>query len=189
MASQGGSRCVQPGRRGGVYWGGYAEQAGILRVSVHLLSGSRRLGLSDRELLWTLHVLSYQMRPDQPPFPGHALIARQMGISERTSKRCADSLARQGLLLKIDRGHKPDGRYNSKGLDFTPLFTKVDQLAKAELLSERPVRFTHRRVRMKSEDQIEANAEMLNNQFRREWGRGFGDLPASANPGDTASPP
>lgn len=144
--------------RRGVFWGGYAEQAGILRVSPYLWLHYKDLGMNWKELLWVLNVLSFQHTPDEPPWPAHRLLAEQMGISEKSSQRYAAGLVSKGLLVKVDRGRKKDRTLNPRGLDFQPLFDRIDQAAREDLLAGQVKRYGKESKQLRTVEEIEVRA-------------------------------
>ena len=120
----------------GVYWGSYGEQTGILRISRVLLRGYRQLGMTDREFLWTLHVLSHQFKAHELPYPSHGQLAALLGFKDRKlSRRVAAGLVTKGLLTTQSRG-----TFATLAFDFSPLFIRVNELAQAEAMARQAER-------------------------------------------------
>lgn len=116
---------------------------GFLRVSRDFPKRYRELGLSTEEAMWILGVLVHQFHQDQPAFPSHKTLAGYAGSSEKTSQRYAKHIESLGLVKRLARGRKSNGTHRSYALDFTPLFSKIADLARTappvEETAESPV--------------------------------------------------
>jgi hypothetical protein len=86
-------------------WGD-ALNAGFQLVPDVLLKHQDRLGLTPVDLVVLLNVLMHWWFADQLPFPKTALIARRMGVGQRTVQRSLQRLEQRGLIERV-KGQKP----------------------------------------------------------------------------------
>ena len=86
-------------------WGD-ALSAGFQLVPDVLLKHQDRLGLTPVDLVVLLNVLMHWWFADQLPFPKTALIARRMGVGQRTVQRSLQRLEQRGLIERV-KGQKP----------------------------------------------------------------------------------
>lgn len=87
-------------------WGD-ALNAGFQLVPDVLLKHQSRLGLTPADLVVLLNVLMHWWFADQLPFPKTALIARRMGVAQRTVQRSLQRLEHHGLIERV-KGQKPN---------------------------------------------------------------------------------
>jgi predicted DNA-binding transcriptional regulator len=106
-------------------WGD-AVSLGFLAIPDALLINQANLKLTTTETMVLLNVLSYWWFAERKPFPRTSVIARRMGVSNRTVQRALEQLQKKGALIKAE---------NSRGAviyDPTPLVAMVQQFARRD---------------------------------------------------------
>jgi Helix-turn-helix domain len=97
-------------------WGD-ALNAGFQLVPDVLLKHQSRLGLSPVDLAVLLNVLMHWWFAEQLPFPETFLIARRMGVGQRTVQRSLQRLEQLGLIERVK------GARTSEATKFDPSCT------------------------------------------------------------------
>jgi hypothetical protein len=106
-------------------WGD-AIALGFLAVPDALLINQSVLGMTTTESMVLLNVLSYWWFEERKPFPRTSVIAKRMGVANRTVQRALEQLQLKGILEKGE---------NSRGattFDPTPLVAKVQKLTRRD---------------------------------------------------------
>ena len=111
-------------------WGGDAAimSNGFVAVPVQFLmsyAAVKPYCLTVPEAMFVIQVMTFKWDA-KAPFPGYKKVAARMGISEAYARKLARSLEGKGFLRRIARVG------STNAFDFTPLFEKVMQHAKAE---------------------------------------------------------
>jgi hypothetical protein len=114
---------------------GEALDGGFQLLPDLLLRSQWALQLTTIDLVVLLHLTMAWWEKDRPPFPRTTTIARRMGTSDRTVQRSLERL-RKGKL--INRIVVTDSNGTSRlGFDLSPLAARLQEIARADPLSER----------------------------------------------------
>jgi DNA replication protein DnaD len=92
---------------------------GFTSIPNVLLFNYTQLGISNQELVFILHLLSFWWGREKP-YPSLGLIAERMGITWRQAHRYAHSLEEKQYLTITERADE-FGRRSTSEYDFTPL--------------------------------------------------------------------
>lgn len=107
--------------------GAIRDNAGFVAVPVVLLRAQKRLDISATELNVLLNLMSYWWGSDTPVFPRTGIIAKRMGVTNRTVQRSLTSLIKKKLII---RERDAEGK---RVLLLQPLADKVASVADAVL--------------------------------------------------------
>ncbi len=105
-----------------------ALRHGYAALPVLILETYRALGLTDAELCFVVHLVSYARGPE-PPRVATAALAQRMDCSRRRIQDLSARLVRRGLLTIIP-AYGADGRQDANHYDFQPLVTAAVGLAR-----------------------------------------------------------
>lgn len=104
-------------------WGSaVSDQSGFVAVPVSLLKSQRMLGLSTTDLVVLVNLLAYRWTAATGVFPRNSLIAKRMGVSDRTVQRSMTKLLASGLARRM---RDSEGR---RVLYFDPLVRRLSDL-------------------------------------------------------------
>jgi len=109
-------------------YGADALRHGYAALPVLILETYRALGLTDAELCFVVHLVSYARGPE-PPRVATAALAQRMDCSRRRIQDLSARLVRRGLLTIIP-AYGADGRQDANHYDFQPLVTAAVGLAR-----------------------------------------------------------
>lgn len=124
--SQSGSR-IETAALKQKWQGAIRENAGFVAVPVVLLRAQKKLNISATELNVLLNLMSYWWGSQTAVFPRTSIIAKRMGVTDRTVQRCLDSLVKKKLIVRERDG---EGR---RVLLLHPLADKVAAVADSVL--------------------------------------------------------
>jgi len=106
-------------------WGA-AGIEGFQPVPHTLFKHQAALGLSNSEMVALLNILDFWWLSDRLPFPGVAMLAKRMGVSERSVQRAVEKLE-QRQLVKRSVIDLPDGE-KRRGFDVSGLVARLEEL-------------------------------------------------------------
>jgi hypothetical protein len=89
------------GPSGSAKWGDTAK-AGFQAVPDTLLIKQQELGLDPTDVVVLLNITSFWWFRDAPPFPRSNVIAKRMGVTQRTVQRSMKKLETKGYLKRGD---------------------------------------------------------------------------------------
>lgn len=112
---------------------GEAGKAGWAPIPDVLLLNQKRLGINSADLNVLMNMLLHFYRPGEMPFVRPNVIAKRMGVEERTVQRAIARLRRIGLIRK---GKHANGHITH---DLTPLLERLQPFAR-ERIAEREMR-------------------------------------------------
>lgn len=118
-----------------VRFGDELMEAGFTSVPNLVLEHYAEVGISEGELVFTLHIWSFWWNR-QLPYPSLSTVARRMGKSWRSVHRYAKSLE-QKKLLKITPRYREDGGQTSSLYDFEPMIEAIRRFAHPPVTSDR----------------------------------------------------
>ena len=96
----------------GLFAKGYVS---VPTLFLHVYGQLKPHPLSPAEAMFVVHLMQFKW-DERAPFPSHKTLARQMGVSDKQTRRYAASLIEKGYLKRIER----TGRTNQ--FDLSPLF-------------------------------------------------------------------
>lgn len=102
-------------------------RAGYTSVPNLVLRHYAALGVTNNEMMFTIHVWSFWWS-EQKPFPAYKTIGERMGLEWRAIQRYAKSLEGKGLL-RITPRVDASGANTSAELDFDPLIRAIREKA------------------------------------------------------------
>lgn len=106
-------------------WGA-AGADGFQPVPHALFKHQAALELSNSEMVTLLNILDFWWLSDRLPFPGVAMLAKRMGVSERSVQRAVERLE-QRQLVKRSVIDLPDGE-KRRGFDVSGLVARLEVL-------------------------------------------------------------
>lgn len=106
---------------------GVVAQPGYQPLPDVLLFHQAELGITSEELNVLLNLLAHWYEPARMPFPRASIVAKRMGVSDRSVHRLLTSLIGKGIIYRTKRG--ADG----VAYDVTPLLLKLQPLAQKRL--------------------------------------------------------
>lgn len=118
-----------------VRFGDAILQAGFTSVPNLVLEHYAEVGISEGELVFTLHVWSFWWNR-QLPYPSIATVAKRMNKSWRSVHRYAKGLEEK-QLLKITPRYREDGGQTSSLYDFEPMINAIVALITPSDTSDR----------------------------------------------------
>ncbi len=83
-------------------WAAELEDDGHVRISTFFLENYHRLkpySLTHGEAMFIVHLMQHKWGADAP-YPGYKMIARRMGVSDKTARRLAKSLEAKKYLVR-----------------------------------------------------------------------------------------
>jgi len=107
---------------------GVAGQDGFQPVPHSLFKHQAGLDLSNSELVTLLNILDFWWLSDRLPFPGVAMLAKRMGVSDRSVQRAVEKLENKGLI-KRSSVDLPSGEQR-RGFDVGGLIARLEELSK-----------------------------------------------------------
>ena len=83
-------------------WAAELEDDGHVRISTFFLENYHRLkpySLTHGEAMFVVHLMRHKWGKDAP-YPGYKMIAKRMGVSDKTARRLAKSLEDKKYLMR-----------------------------------------------------------------------------------------
>jgi DNA-binding MarR family transcriptional regulator len=83
-------------------WAAELEDNGHVRISTFFLENYHRLkpySLTHGEAMFIVHLMQHKWGADAP-YPGYKMIAKRMGVSDKTARRLAKSLEDKKYLVR-----------------------------------------------------------------------------------------
>lgn len=83
-------------------WAAELEDDGHVRISTFFLENYHRLkpySLTHGEAMFIVHLMQHKWGKDAP-YPGYKMIAKRMGVSDKTARRLAKSLEDKKYLVR-----------------------------------------------------------------------------------------
>ncbi len=111
-------------------WGG-ALGAGFTIVPDPLLKNQRVLGLTGREMLVLLQLLTFWWKAGAPPRPRVSTLAQRLDVDERTVQRALSALCNKGIIERVRV--KTPGGHDVQAFDLAGLVAKLELLAARDL--------------------------------------------------------
>jgi len=116
-------------------WGS-AVNSGFQPVPHSLLEHQQSLGISNSELVALLNILDFWWHSDRLPYPGTALLARRMGVTERSVMRVLEGLTKKGFINRqavlTSKGEK------KRGFDVSGLVNSLQKIAQTTAQNKKP---------------------------------------------------
>ena len=106
---------------------GKALDVGFTIIPDLLLKNQRGLGLTSRELLVLLQLLTFWWKASTPPRPRVTTLANRLDVDERTVQRALSALCEKGFVERV-RVKTPDGD-DAQGFNLSGLVAKLERLA------------------------------------------------------------
>lgn len=104
-------------------WGGaITDRSGFVAVPVSLLKLQPRLGLSPIDMMVLINLLAHRWSRATGVFPRNSIIAKRLGVTDRTVQRSTQKLVEAGL---VRRDRDREGR---RVFYFEPLVEKLTKL-------------------------------------------------------------
>ena len=92
---------AQPAARLRGLWGdAITERSGFVAVPMSLLKLQSKLGLDPVDLGVVVNLLGYRWTSEAGVFPRNSIIAKRMGVSERTVQRSTQKMIKLGLITR-----------------------------------------------------------------------------------------
>lgn len=114
---------------------GEAMAGGYQIVPNQLLRLQRKLGLSSPQVVILLNLSMHWWKKKDLPFAGPSIIAKRMGVSQRTVERQLKELCDMGLVEKKPLPEHVNGNGHTTGYDLRRLVTELEALTKNEAKS------------------------------------------------------
>lgn len=109
---------------------GVVAQPGYQPLPDVLLFHQAELGITSEELNVLLNLLAHWYEPARMPFPRASIVARRIGVSDRSVHRALASLAGKGLISKVKRSE------GGVAYDVTPLLQRLQPFAQKRLAAQ-----------------------------------------------------
>lgn len=109
-------------------WAAELEDDGHVRISTFFLENYHRLkpySLTHGEAMFIVHLMQHKWGKDAP-YPGYKMIAKRMGVSDKTARRLAKSLEDKKYLVREVR------QANTNRFHLAKLMAALVELKKAE---------------------------------------------------------
>lgn len=116
-------------------WGdavGNGGLTGFLAVPEVLIRGQHRLGITSIEMMVLMNVLMHWWYEDRKPFPGNHVIAKRMGVSQRTVQRAFRELEEKKIIKRHVRRYydeKTNARHSVREIDLEYLVFRLHEIA------------------------------------------------------------
>lgn len=139
-------------------WGKAVMARGFQIVPSLLLRAQADLKLGGRQLAVLIHILDHWWEANRNPFPGKALIAQRMQLSERQVQRAIAGMERRGLIKRVPRYSRQGGQ-SSNYYSFAGLVAKLKTVEPAYRKADEELRAARRALQNSRARTVVAAAE------------------------------